>query len=88
MTETELAPITLFVYNRPLHTRQTVEALQKNELASESEIFIYSDAPKTERAVEDVARVREYIKTIDGFKKSRSSSGVKTGGWPIRSSMA
>ncbi|BBL68636.1 glycosyltransferase [Methanoculleus chikugoensis] len=69
MTETELAPITLFVYNRPLHTRQTVEALQKNELASESEIFIYSDAPKTERAVEDVARVREYIKTIDGFKK-------------------
>jgi len=28
-----LAPIVLFVYNRPDHTRQTVEALQKNELA-------------------------------------------------------
>ena len=28
----ELAPIVLFVYNRPDHTKQTVHALQKNEL--------------------------------------------------------
>lgn len=38
-----LAPIVLFVYNRPWHTKQTVEALQKNELAKESDLFIYSD---------------------------------------------
>ena len=31
--ENNLAPIVLFVYNRPDHTRQTVEALQKNEFA-------------------------------------------------------
>jgi len=36
-----LSPIVLFVYNRPWHTRQTVEALQKNELAEESELFIF-----------------------------------------------
>lgn len=30
-----LAPILLFVYNRPWHTMQTVEALQRNELAAE-----------------------------------------------------
>jgi hypothetical protein len=65
----DLAPIVLFVYNRPWHTRQTVEALQKNELANESELFIYSDGPKNENAVAKVAEVREYIKTIDGFKK-------------------
>jgi len=29
----ELAPICLFVYNRSWHTKQTVEALQKNKLA-------------------------------------------------------
>ena len=29
----KLAPIALFVYNRPVHTRRTVEALLKNELA-------------------------------------------------------
>ena len=39
----------LFVYNRPWLTKQTIEALQQNELASESELFIYSDAPKTEQ---------------------------------------
>jgi hypothetical protein len=27
--ERELAPIVLFVYNRPWHTQQTIEALQK-----------------------------------------------------------
>lgn len=65
----DLAPIVLFVYNRPYHTKQTVEALQKNELASESELFIYSDAPKNENAEAKVAEVREYLRTIDGFKK-------------------
>ena len=64
-----VAPIVLFVYNRPDHTKQTVEALQKNELASDSELFIYSDAAKNASAVERVNEVREYIKTISGFKK-------------------
>jgi len=64
-----LSPIVLFVYNRPDHTRQTVEALQKNELAEQSELFVYSDAPKNEEAKEKVKEVREYIRTIDGFKK-------------------
>ena len=64
-----LAPIVLFVYNRPWHTKQTVEALQKNELASESALFIYSDASKNEEAKSKVQRVRDYIKTIDGFRK-------------------
>jgi len=67
-SKVDLAPIVLFVYNRPNHTRQTVEALQKNELASESELYIYSDAPKNENAALKVNEVREYIKSIDGFK--------------------
>ncbi len=67
--EINLAPIVLFVYNRPNHTKQTIEALKKNELASDSELFIYSDAAKNENAIEKVNEVREYIKSIDGFKK-------------------
>jgi len=63
-----LSPILLFVYNRPHHTKQTIEALQKNDLAKESELFIYSDAPKNESAKQDVEEVRSYIKSIDGFK--------------------
>lgn len=63
-----LAPILLFVYNRPSHTRQTIEALLSNPLAKESEIFIYSDAPKDQKDQEKVQEVREYIHSITGFK--------------------
>jgi hypothetical protein len=65
------APVVLFVYNRPLHTRRTVESLQKNTLARESELVICSDAPKNPEARESVREVREYIKTISGFKSVR-----------------
>jgi GT2 family glycosyltransferase len=62
------APIVLFVYNRPWHTQQTIEALQKNELADQSELFIFSDGPKNENDAENILKVRVYIKTITGFK--------------------
>jgi len=64
-----LAPIILFVYNRPEYTRQTIESLKKSQFASGSELFIYSDAAKTEKDKKLVAEVRDYIKTINGFRK-------------------
>jgi len=64
----KLAPIVLFVYNRPDHTKQTVEALKKNVLSKDSELFIYSDAAKNENDYLNVEKVRKYIKTISGFK--------------------
>lgn len=63
-----LSPMVLFVYNRPWHIRQTIKALQKNELADRSDLFIYSDGPKDEQTEKAVKKVREYIYTIDGFK--------------------
>jgi hypothetical protein len=38
-------------------------------LSSESELYIYSDYPKNEAASAAVREVREYIKTVNGFKK-------------------
>lgn len=64
-----IAPIVLFVYSRPWHTQKTIEALQKNSLAIQSELFIYSDAAKNEDSIKSVNQVREYIDKIDGFKK-------------------
>ena len=64
-----LSPIILFVYNRPWHTQQTIEALQKNELASESDLIIYSDEAKTANEQENVDKVRLYIEQIDRFNK-------------------
>ena len=64
----ELSPVILFTYNRLWHTKKTVEALQKNELAIETKLFIYSDDANNNDNREGVDRVREYIKTISGFK--------------------
>lgn len=65
----ETAPIILFVYNRPWHTEQTVEALRRNELAERCDLHIFADGPRDATAQEDVARVRNYIRTIGGFRK-------------------
>jgi hypothetical protein len=65
---TILAPIVLFVYNRPEHTRKTIKALSNNLLANESELFIYSDAAKDTAGLDQVNEVRALIKTVTGFK--------------------
>lgn len=62
-----LAPIVLFTYNRLRHTKQTIEALQKNELATDSDLIIYSDGWKNEISEQQVKEVRCYLETIDGF---------------------
>lgn len=64
-----LAPIILFVYNRPEHTPKTIEALRSNALASDSSLFIFSDGNKTETDKIKVEEVRSYISKISGFKE-------------------
>lgn len=64
----EFAPIVLFVYNRLLHVQNTVEALQRNQFANKSDLYIFSDGPSEEVEIENVQTVREYLKTINGFK--------------------
>jgi len=64
-----LAPIVLFVYNRPWHTQQTIAALQKNQLALESELIIFSDGAKTDTDSTKLLELRSFLKTITGFKK-------------------
>ncbi len=64
-----IAPIALFTYNRVWHAQQTVEALQKNELADVSELIIFSDGPKSVTDKDKVRSVRDYFKKVTGFKK-------------------
>lgn len=61
------APIALFVYNRPEHTRRTLKFLQQNTLADESRLFIFSDAAR-KGDEEKVAEVRDLITNVEGFK--------------------
>jgi hypothetical protein len=62
------APIALFVYNRPQHTRRTINFLKQNLLADESRLYIFSDAAKTTKEENDVLEVRNMIKEVEGFK--------------------
>lgn len=67
----ELAPIVVFSYNRPDHLRRTLDALSKNELADQSELFVYCDGAKdtaTEAQKEQVYKNRKVAKAVTGFK--------------------
>lgn len=63
-----LAPVVLFVYNRLDHTKRTVQSLQKNFFAERTDLFIYADASRNAAADDKVNEVRDYLRTIDGFK--------------------
>ena len=54
-----LAPIALFIYNRPLHTKQTLDALVKNNLANKSKLFIFCDGPKKEANKQTLNLIKE-----------------------------
>lgn len=62
------APILLFAYNRPMHLRNTLEALKRNAGAEESELYVFSDAAKTPDDQGKVDEVRRMLRGIDGFK--------------------
>ena len=62
-----LAPILLFVYNRPDHVQRGIVSLQANTLATESDLYIYSDAARSEADRDAVTSVRRFIHGITGF---------------------
>ncbi len=63
-----LAPIALFVFNRPKHTERTVRFLAQNSLAADSRLFVFSDGARDPNDHEKVKEVREYVRGISGFK--------------------
>ena len=62
-----VAPVVLFVYNRPLHTKQTLESLKHSNLAAKSKLYIYSDGAKTHNDEKAVNEVRDYLRSINEF---------------------
>jgi len=64
----KLAPIVLFTYKRLVTLQKTVEALKRNYLASQSDLFIYSDGAKVPEDQIIIDDIRRYLKKINGFK--------------------
>jgi len=61
------APIVLFTFNRPEHTRRTLEALAANDLASESHLTVYCDGPRRAEDVAAVDTTRAVVRAASGF---------------------
>jgi hypothetical protein len=61
-------PISITVYTRLSHFTRTIESLSKNNLAHDSILYIFSDAPK-EGDEDKVSAVRRFIATIKGFRE-------------------
>lgn len=69
MNPTHLSPVAMFVYNRVKNTETTIEFLKRNELASETILYIFSDGGKDEKSWQEVCEVRRFLHTISGFKE-------------------
>jgi len=70
-------PIVLFVFNRLLHTKKTIESLKLNSLANNSPLIIFSDGGRNEQEWEEVYAIRNYLKEIKGFKSVTIHSSEK-----------
>ena len=55
----KLAPITLFVYNRPWHTEQTLKALSLNKYSDNSKLYVYCDGPKYKASKQDLNNIQQ-----------------------------
>jgi CRISPR/Cas system-associated endoribonuclease Cas2 len=68
------AALILFVFNRPDHAKLTLEALVKNDLANETDFYIFCDGPRNEKEKEKTAAVRDLVDSYadKGFFKSNS----------------
>lgn len=81
-----LAPIVLFIYNRPEHTLQTLDALSKNTLAKASDLIIFCDGSKenaTQEQIEkinqarEIAKSKQWCKTVE-IRESEKNKGLAT----------
>ena len=69
----KLSKIALFVYNRPVHTSRVLNSLNNNYLSEKSEVYIFSDYPKSKKDIKNVSEVRKIIKNFKGFKKKKDN---------------
>lgn len=61
-----LSPVIVFAYNRPHHLQRTLDALNANKLASDTELFVFVDGAKNEN---DNGKVDETKRVLKDFEQ-------------------
>lgn len=76
------SPIILFAFNRIDAVRRTLESLLMNSEAADSELFVFVDGPREHVPADrdKVVAVRDYVKTIQGFKQVTCAFAEKNKG--------
>lgn len=67
-----IAPVLVFCYNRKEHAKKTLEALEKNTLAKETEVFIFCDGARNESDEKKVGEVKQYLLEYEKHHPYRS----------------
>lgn len=62
-----MSPIVLFIYNRPSHTKQPLEALSKNTLAQKSDLLM----------IKEISVVFEYPDNISLTNKGKKKNIIQ-----------
>ncbi|WP_170367916.1 glycosyltransferase family 2 protein [Ruegeria arenilitoris] len=64
----KLAPICLFAFNRPDHTRQTLAALRDSPLAESSDLTVFVDGPRVPEEARLTGEVVDIVAEAKGFR--------------------
>lgn len=83
-----LAPIILFAYNRPDHTEQTLKALQQNELANQSTLYIFCDGAKAQAEAVTLKKIEEVRAVVRSQKWCKEVQIIeRTENWGLAKSI-
>jgi hypothetical protein len=76
----KLAPVAIFAYRRPLHTRRLIESLMTNNSYADSPIFVFCDGARGEADGDAVAQTRSTVRDLIGSRaeilESDSNKGL------------
>lgn len=70
-----LAPVCLFTYKRLDTLTSTIDALKNNNLANQSDLFIFSDGAKNNEDIPYIKEVRRILETVSGFNSVTIKEG-------------
>lgn len=63
-----LSPVILFVYNRPEHTLKTLEALQRNYLSQQTELYVFCDGAKSGASAQQTEKIEQTRRIVRSKK--------------------
>lgn len=77
------APIALFLYNRPEHSKRTIDALLANHAANDADLYVFCDGARNESDREAVNQVQRLTESVSGFRsvtvtRNTSNQGLGT----------